>query len=67
MNTYAEGSTPIIPIAFVDNLNQPVIPTAASYRIDDILSGGDDMTLDNTNIAAGQQITITGFTLTEGN
>lgn len=28
--------------------------------------GGGDMTLDNTNIAAGQQITITSFTLTAG-
>lgn len=28
--------------------------------------GGGDMTLDNTNIAAGQQITITAFTLTAG-
>lgn len=29
--------------------------------------GGGDMTLDNVSIAAGQQITITGFTLTDGN
>ena len=29
--------------------------------------GGGDMTLDNTSIASGQQITITGFTLTAGN
>ncbi len=29
--------------------------------------GGGDMTLDNTNIAAGQAVTITGFTLTDGN
>jgi hypothetical protein len=29
--------------------------------------GGGDMELDNTNIAIGQQITITGFTLTDGN
>lgn len=29
--------------------------------------GGGDMTLDNTNIAVGQQVTITGLTLTEGN
>ena len=28
--------------------------------------GGGDMTLDNTNIAAGQQISITAFTLTAG-
>lgn len=28
--------------------------------------GGGDMTLDNTSIAAGQQITITSFTLTAG-
>ena len=26
--------------------------------------GGGDMTLDNTNIAAGQTVNITGFTLT---
>jgi hypothetical protein len=32
-----------------------------------ITGGGGDMTLDNTNIAVGQQITITGFTLTDGN
>ena len=29
--------------------------------------GGGDMTLDNTSIAAAQVVTITGFTLTEGN
>lgn len=29
--------------------------------------GGGDMTLDNTNIASGQQVTVTGFTLTDGN
>ena len=32
-----------------------------------ITGSGGDMTLDNTNIAAGQQVTITGFTLTAGN
>jgi hypothetical protein len=30
-------------------------------------NGGGDMTLDNTLIAVGQQITVTSFTLTEGN
>jgi hypothetical protein len=30
-------------------------------------SGGGDMELDNTSIAAGQTVTITAFTLTEGN
>lgn len=29
--------------------------------------GGGDLTLDNTSIASGQAVTITGFTLTEGN
>ncbi len=29
--------------------------------------GGGDMTLDNTSIALGQQVSITGFTLTDGN
>jgi hypothetical protein len=29
--------------------------------------GGGDMTLDNTSIAAGQAVNITGFTLTDGN
>ena len=29
--------------------------------------GGGDLTLDNTNIAAGQAVTITAFTLTAGN
>ena len=29
--------------------------------------GGEDLVLDNATIAAGQQITITGFSLTEGN
>lgn len=31
-----------------------------------LTGGGGDMTLDNTNIAVGQQITITAFTLTAG-
>lgn len=30
-------------------------------------SGGGDMELDNTSIASGQSVTITGFTLTAGN
>lgn len=30
-------------------------------------SGGGDMELDNTSIATGQQVTITAFTLTDGN
>ena len=29
--------------------------------------GGGDMTINNTSIAAGQKVTITGFTLTDGN
>lgn len=32
-----------------------------------ITSGGGDMELDNTNIAVGQSVTITTFTLTDGN
>jgi hypothetical protein len=29
--------------------------------------GGGDMTIDNVSISAGQSVTVTGFTLTEGN
>lgn len=29
--------------------------------------GGGDMTLDNTSIAAGQTVTVTGFTISAGN
>jgi hypothetical protein len=29
--------------------------------------GGGDLTLDNTSITAAQKVTITGFTLTDGN
>lgn len=29
--------------------------------------GGGDMTVDNTSIASAQQVTVTGFTLTDGN
>lgn len=32
-----------------------------------ITGGGGDMTLDNVNIAAAQQVTITTFSLTDGN
>ncbi len=32
-----------------------------------ISGGGGDMTVDNTNFAAGQQFTVTSFTLTEAN
>lgn len=32
-----------------------------------ITGGGGDMTLDNTSIASGQQVTITSKTLTDGN
>ena len=31
-----------------------------------VTGGGGDMTLDNTSIASGQQITVTSFTLTGG-
>lgn len=54
--------------------------TAAHFRIVDsagttchmqgavtATGGGGDMTLDNTNIAASQVVTITGFTLTAAN
>jgi hypothetical protein len=52
--------------------------TAAHFRIYDsggttchlqgtVGQGSGDMSLDNTNIASGQQVTITGFTLTDGN
>ena len=54
--------------------------TAAHFRIYDsggttchiqgtvtATGGGGDLTLDNTSIAAGQSITITSFTLTDGN
>lgn len=52
--------------------------TAAHFRIHQgitchiqgtvtITSGGGDLELDNTNIAAGQQVTITTFTITAGN
>lgn len=51
--------------------------TAAHYRIKQgatchlqgtvtATGGGGDITLDNTNIAAGQQVTVTAFTLTMG-
>lgn len=32
-----------------------------------LTAGGGDMTVDNTSFVAGQQFTITGFTLTAGN
>jgi hypothetical protein len=32
-----------------------------------LTGAGGDMTLDNTNIAAGQTVTITSFSLTDGN
>jgi len=54
--------------------------TAAHFRIYDsggttchiqgtvtATGGGGDMTLDNTSIASGQTVTITTFTLTDGN
>lgn len=54
--------------------------TAAHFRIYDsggstcdiqgtvtATGGGGDMTLDNTSIASAQQVTVTGFTITDGN
>lgn len=54
--------------------------TAAHYRIKDsagttchmqgsvtATGGGGDMTVDNTSIASGQTVQITGWTITEGN
>ena len=54
--------------------------TAAHFRIHDstgttchmqgsitLTSGGGDMELDNTSLTAGQQFTVTSFTITDGN
>lgn len=54
--------------------------TAAHFRIYDsggttchlqgtvtATGGGGDMTIDNTSLAAGQQVNVTSFTLTDGN
>jgi acylphosphatase len=41
MLIYAEGSAQVIPITFLDRLGQAVIPTRASYRIDDLGSGSE--------------------------
>lgn len=54
--------------------------TAAHFRVKDsggstchlqgtvtATGGGGDLTLDNVSIASGQNVTITGFTLTDGN
>lgn len=54
--------------------------TAAHFRIHDSTAttchlqgtvtatgGGGDMTLDNTSIATGQSVTVTSFTVTDGN
>jgi hypothetical protein len=52
--------------------------TAAHFRIYDsggttchlqgtVGQGSGDLSLDNTSLVAGQQVTITGFTLTDGN
>lgn len=45
------------------------IKSGATCRIQGSITatgGGGDMTLDNTSIAAGQQVTVTAFTLTAG-
>lgn len=39
METYNEGSTPLIPIEFLDALSALVTPTTANYTITDVLSG----------------------------
>ena len=54
--------------------------TAAHFRIDDsggstchlqgtvtATGGGGDLEVQNTSFASGQQVTVTGFTLTDGN
>lgn len=62
------------------SVNATAAGTAAHFRIYDATAatchyqgsvtptgGGGDMTLDNTNIAAGQSVSVTAFTITEGN
>lgn len=62
------------------DLSADATGTAAHFRLYDsagtvcglqgtvtITGGGGDMTLDNTSLATGQQVTITSFTLTDGN
>ena len=63
-----------------EDLSADAAGTAAHFRIYDsggstcdmqgtvtATGGGGDMTVDNTSVAAGQAITVTGFTLTGGN
>jgi hypothetical protein len=58
--------------------NASAAGTAASFRIKQgatchlqgsvtATGGGGDLTLNNTSIANGQQVSVTGFTLTDGN
>lgn len=62
------------------SINASATGTAAHFRIYDstattchyqgtvtITGGGGDMTVDNTSIASGQSVSITSFTITEGN
>lgn len=71
----ASGGTKALSGTWQD-LSADAAGTAAHFRITGAggviqgtitaTGGGGDMTLDNVSIAAGQQVTITGFTLTAG-
>jgi hypothetical protein len=60
-----------------EDLSADAAGTAAHFRIKTsgavcklqgtVGQGSGDLSLDNTNIAAGQKVTVTGFTLTDGN
>jgi hypothetical protein len=63
-----------------EDLTADATGTAAHFRVYDsggtvcgiqgtvtATGGGGDMTLDNTSIASGQQVTVTTFTLTDAN
>jgi hypothetical protein len=77
--TFLTSSGGVASLAGTWSANASATGTAATFRIYDgsavchiqgnvtATGGGGDMTLDNVSIASGQTITVTSFTVTDGN
>jgi hypothetical protein len=61
LNGNADGTAGHFRVYATDGTTQHIQGTVSAT------GNGGDMTLDNTSIATGQAVTITGFTLTAGN
>lgn len=65
--TWQDGSADATGTAAHFEIMESTLTTCHAQGTVTATGGGGDMTLDNTSIATGQQVTITSFSITAGN